>query len=456
MGDQKLTIAIAGASGFIGRWFIKTYNKKYRIVALTRKEVLAPEESDVEWRVVDLYSLSSTTKALEGVDVALYLVHSMTPSSSLNQARFEDTDLLLADNFRLAAASSGLSQIIYVGGILPKDESSWSRHLISRYEVEQTLAAGDVPMTALRAGIIIGPGGSSFQIVERLVKNLPVMACPKWTQTNCQPIDVNDIVTMLDQCIGNKRTLDLAIEVGGTHVTTYRELIAMTALALGKKRWMVDVPFFTIGLSKLWVSLFTRTAPTFISPLVESLKHQMTLDRTLQDELFDLEEVAIQDSIKKALYEAAPSAPKRKAVGDGRKNVRSVQRIANEDGLSVRDVAFQYFDWLGRAFRPFIRVQTDQESTFTFCLLGIPILKLAHQKEKRRDNREVFYIIGGALARRTDLGWLEFRGVLNNQQILTGIHEYVPKLPWTLYKATQAQLHLWVMRLFARRIAGQH
>jgi len=179
---MKPTIAIAGATGFIGRWFIDRYKHKYHIVALSRKIMKPTEEDSVEWRVLDMYSLSSTTAALKGADYALYLVHSMQPSTRLNQGSFEDTDLLLADNFARAAEANGLKQIIFLGGILPDKGEQFSRHLRSRHEVEQTLRAKSVPLTSLRAGIIVGPGGSSFRIVEKLVNRLPVMISPNIIQ----------------------------------------------------------------------------------------------------------------------------------------------------------------------------------------------------------------------------------------------------------------------------------
>ena len=141
---QKKKLAIAGASGFIGRWFIETYKDDYHIIALSRKKI-APSNSDIEWRTVDLFSISSSIEALKDVDYALYLVHSMQPSTRLNQSNFEDTDLLLADNFSRAAEACSLSHIVYVGGILPKDNLNISKHLQSRYEVERVLGSRKTP-----------------------------------------------------------------------------------------------------------------------------------------------------------------------------------------------------------------------------------------------------------------------------------------------------------------------
>ncbi|MFT6054138.1 MAG: hypothetical protein ACJASP_001023, partial [Roseivirga sp.] len=199
---MKPTLVIAGASGFIGRWFINQYADKYNIRALSRAEVAPGQETNVQWEKVNLYSLSSTTKALEGADYALYLVHSMAPSSRLNQGTFEDTDLLLADNFARAAEIQNLKQIVFIGGILPKDSSKFSTHLRSRFETEQTLKSRNTPLTAIRAGIIIGPGGSSFDIVQKLTKRLPVMACPEWCKSPSQPIGIQNMLQIIDKTIG--------------------------------------------------------------------------------------------------------------------------------------------------------------------------------------------------------------------------------------------------------------
>jgi uncharacterized protein YbjT (DUF2867 family) len=142
---MKPKIAIAGASGFIGKWFIDKFHDQLDIVALSRKEHTNETRPGVKWKACDLYSLSSTIDALSGVDYALYLVHSMSPSTKLNQGSFEDTDLLLADNFARAAEECQLKQIVYIGGILPKENVKFSRHIQSRYEVENTLMGRSTP-----------------------------------------------------------------------------------------------------------------------------------------------------------------------------------------------------------------------------------------------------------------------------------------------------------------------
>ena len=241
--SNKKTLAVAGATGFIGRWFIETYKHQYNIIALSRKKI-SKQNNDVKWRMVDLFSISSSVNALQDVDYALYLVHSMQPSTRMNQGNFEDTDLLLADNFSRAAESCKLKHIVYVGGILPKDNLNISKHLKSRFEVEQVLGSRSTPLTAVRAGIIIGPGGSSFKIVKKLVQNLPVMACPKWTKSKNQPVDLRIALKSIEQIFGNKKFFNVPIEIGGSEIVTYMDILKITAKEMKRKRLIFSVPFF--------------------------------------------------------------------------------------------------------------------------------------------------------------------------------------------------------------------
>lgn len=447
---MKKKVVIAGATGFIGRWIIEKFKDDFDLIALSRKKVAENANTKVEWRTVDLYSMSSTEKALEGADVAIYLVHSMQPSTRLNQGKFEDTDLLLADNFSRAAQKNKLEQIIYLGGILPKDTHQISNHLLSRYEVEKTLGARETPLTAIRAGIIIGPGGSSFKIITQLVRNLPVMGCPKWTKSKNQPIDVFDVLALIQKCLANPQAYHKNIEIGGNEVLTYMELLKKTAKFMGKKRYIFSLPFFTIGLSKWWVSFFADAHLNFVSPLVESLKHEMIPSQE-QTALYPNTFTPIDTSIKKALHDRPPALPRFHQPKKEKNTVRSVQRISNPAKYNAQWVAQYYPNWLSKRFAGLINPKFDG-SFLRFYLLGIMLLELRLIENRSTPNRQLFYITGGKLTQRTDLGWLEFRSILNNEYVITAIHEYVPRLPWSIYKLTQAKLHLYVMRKFEREL----
>ena len=448
---KKKKLAIAGASGFIGRWFIETYKNHYDIIALSRKKI-ENNNNDVEWRTVDLFSISSSIDALKGVDYALYLVHSMQPSTRLNQGSFEDTDLLLADNFSIAAEECKLKQIVYVGGILPKDDKNLSMHLRSRYEVEQVLGARQTPLTAIRAGIIIGPGGSSFNIVQKLVKNLPIMACPSWTKSNNQPVDLITSMAAINKVMGNKQFFHKHIEIGGKEVVTYMKVLQLTAKYMNKKRWIFSIPFFSLGMSKLWVGLFSGSSSNFVSPLIESLRHDMTLkDASFMQQLptFPLSETIIKALDVKIQI---PETPIGTIIQKDKNTVRSVQRIANPSKKSSKWVAESYPIWLSKMFGKIIDAE-EKGKVIKFKLLGICLLQLEFVENRSDVNRQLFYITGGFLTKRTNRGWLEFRSILNGSYIITAIHEFVPRLPWFVYRFTQAKGHLYVMKKFEKHLS---
>lgn len=455
---SRPTIVIAGATGFIGRWFIERFHQDFRIIALSRGHMLPEEDYDrAEWRQVELYSLSSTEAVLAGADYALYLVHSMHPTTRLHQGTFDDTDLLLADNFGRAAKSNGVKQIIFMGGLLPGGESmdELSRHLRSRWEVEQTLGNAGVPVTALRAGIIVGAGGSSFTMVRKLVERLPILICPAWCQSATQPVELHDALRMIHYCIGNESTYDQHFDIGGSDITNYMEMISTVADLMNKKRIVRPVKYFSPGFSKFWVALFTDTSKELVSPLIESLRHDMVASpNKLLDQFPDRAD--FRTAARRALYgkEKLPPLPKREAMEKTEKNtVRSVQRLPNPEGHTATYVARIYQRWLPIFFRTLIRVQTEGDVS-QFTVAGIPLLQLTFIPDRSDDERQLFYITGGRLVKRRDYGWLEFRRVLGGRFVISAIHEFVPALPWFLYVGTQARAHTFVMDRFGRYLSG--
>jgi len=452
---KKKVVAIAGATGYIGKWFMDRFKDQYHIVGLSRREVVHNPEPEIEWRQVELYSISSTTEALKGVDYAIYLVHSMNASTRLNQGSFEDTDLLLADNFSRAATANGVKQIIYLGGILPKGEpeEEWSQHLKSRREVEQTLSTGTAALTALRASIIVGPGGSSFDMIKNLVKKLPVLICPQWTESETQPISLKDTLTIIDSCLGNEEVFGKAIEIGSPEVMSYKEMLIKTSSVMGKKRWVFSVPFLSPGLSKLWVGYFGESPSQLVSPLVESLKHTMTVSKELAFDAATIDYQSYEEAVKIALETVKePLLPTFKPLNRQKNTVRSIQRLPNTLGKSAYWAANRYKVWLPIFFKSIIIAKEDKDKVISLFVFFIksPMLQLSWVKDRSDKKRQLFYITGGWLVSRTNYGWLEFREVLGGKYIISAIHEFVPKIPWFFYVNTQARLHLWVMNRYAK------
>ena len=182
--SNRSCVAITGAAGFVGSALCEALESKTRVVALGRRfpppsgapsDLIENGNAGIERRRCDLFSIPETELALKGADVAVYLVHSMSPNARLTQGSFENLDLLLADNFARAARQAGVKRIVYLGGLLPSDPSrGLSPHLQSRLEVEHALAAHGVPVTAIRAGLIVGAEGSSLNLLVRLVERLPL------------------------------------------------------------------------------------------------------------------------------------------------------------------------------------------------------------------------------------------------------------------------------------------
>ncbi|MEO0322811.1 MAG: NAD(P)H-binding protein [Myxococcota bacterium] len=460
-----LTIAMAGASGFVGTALRKALRGRHAIVGLTRSPNVAERgqgEPNEEWRHCDLFSLSSVTAAMEGADVAIYLVHSMLPSSRLTQGSFEDLDLILADNFARAAAHHGVRQIVYIGGLVPPGKLS--THLESRHEVERTLGSTGVPVTSLRAGLIVGPGGSSTDLLVKLVKRLPIMALPSWTRSKTQPIAIADVVRAVEVCLDHPAARGRSFDLGGAEVMTYADMIARTAAKLGQKRPTVSVPLITPRLSRLWVSLVTGASSSLTGPLVESLRHDMLAeDNELHQHLARRGLVSFDDALQRALEpDGRPKPNPRAAVrkrDDGviRKTsvARSVQRLPLPAGRRARWVAAEYMRWLPNFVWPLLRVRIDGlKVAFRLSFLPLVLLRLRLEPDESSDGRQYFAVIGGALAKTPAErpGHLEFREVLERSAVIAAVHDFAPRLPWYVYNATQALAHLWVMNGFGRHL----
>jgi uncharacterized protein YbjT (DUF2867 family) len=415
----------------------------------------------VEWRSCDLFDLAKLERALEGADVAIYLVHSMLPTARLTQASFADLDLLLADNFARAAERAGVSRILYVGGLVP-DDGELSPHLASRLEVERALASRSPKLTALRCGIIVGPGSSSLWILVNLVRRLPAMILPRWTQSVSQPIALADLVRAVRLCLEGPEPSVGAFDLGGPEPMAYSEMLKRTARYLGLKRWMFGVRAFSPRLSRLWVSVFGSAPRSLVAPLVESLRHDIPVgSNPLQDRLEPMAfEAALATALDSAGRPMAPpssirlTAPVRSRLRQA-KSVRSVQRLPLPAGRDARWVAEEYLRFLPSLPLPRIRVEvTGDRAAFRLAGTRPLLLELTRCASSQSDHIE-FRISGGLLRSRNSsaAGRLEFREVLGGRAVLAAVHDFQPALPWLVYQYTQALTHLRVMRGFARHLA---
>lgn len=455
MPAQSKKIVIAGATGFVGEALVEILSRNHEVTGLSRK----PLKSEVmKWQTCDLFSLLETEQALVDCDTAIYLVHSMLPSARLNQATFEDTDLLLADNFSRAARKNKVRKIIYLGGIIPSGRLS--RHLESRYEVEQILKASGTLFYGLRAGLIIGQGGSSFNMMLKLIGRLPVMICPKWTANPSQPIALNDVTAIIEQLVLRDDVPSNSYDIGGADVLSYTEIMGQTAEIMGFKRRFIQTPFFSLTLSKLWVSVISSTPMSLVSPLVESLKHQMVPRDLRMQTILHLKPTPFREAVASSLRDKKEKCRKEKSTGPKKPVIinfaNSIQRLKLPHAKDANWVSKEYAEWLVRSvFRPVIRVEFSQQGMLDFYLIcfNICLLKLK-LSERSSPDRTLFYIVGGILDKNSAAyrGRLEFREVLDKKYIMASVYSFSPKLPWIIYKYTQAIVHLLIMRAFGRHL----
>ncbi len=290
-----MRVVVAGASGFVGqRLCVALDQAGYDVVAMTRNPdryhgAGTPVHGDVQ----DPATLSA---AMEGCQAAYYLVH------SLQDADFEQKDAAGATAFGEAAARAGLHRIVYLGG-LGDDADDLSAHLRSRREVEHLLGTGGVPVTVIRAGIIIGHGGISWELTRQLVEHLPAMITPKWVHTRTQPIAVDDVVIYLAGVLEPAAASGRVYEAGGPDVLRYETMLRRVAAIEKRPLVLVPVPLLTPWLSSLWLTLVTDVDAGTGRALIDSMTNEVIVrDQSIRD-LIPIQPMGYDDAVRAALRE---------------------------------------------------------------------------------------------------------------------------------------------------------
>ncbi len=261
-----MRVVVLGASGVIGRALVPELACEHEIVAVSRRP-REPSRGRVRWVAADVTRRRVLEPVLRGADVVYHLVH------SLGTKDFEERDRRAAETVAAAADRAGVRQIVFLGG-LGDDREDLSSHLRSRADTAERLAAGSVPVTTVRSGVVVGGGSAAFETIVALVDRLPAMICPRWVTTNTQPIALADVVRYLAGVGGREEALGEAYDAAGPEVMTYRQMIERIARLRGRRPLIVEVPLLTPRLSSLWLHLVTPVKAGVARPLVDGLRNE--------------------------------------------------------------------------------------------------------------------------------------------------------------------------------------
>ncbi len=293
--DARGPVLVAGASGFVGRRLVSALVADgHKVRSMTRH----PDNYTGEGSPVhgDVHDAGSLPAALDGCRAAYYLVH------SLDSKDFERLDAEAARAFGAAAAEAGVRQIVYLGG-LGSESDQLSSHLRSRREVESLLGAAGVPVTVLRAGIIVGSGGISWEMTRQLVDHLPAMVTPHWVRTKTQPIAVADVVRYLVGVLDEPQAAGAVFEIGGPEVLQYVTMLRRVAAIKKRRLLVVPVPLLTPGLSSRWLSLVTDVDTQAGRSLVDSMANEVVVEDDSIRQVVPFEPMGYDDAVRTALEE---------------------------------------------------------------------------------------------------------------------------------------------------------
>nr|AIE99104.1 NAD dependent epimerase/dehydratase family protein [uncultured marine thaumarchaeote KM3_105_E03] len=304
--SKPYSILVTGATGFVGNRLISgLVEKGYKVKALSRKNL--PSKENVKFVQADAFDIHSLSNAMKGTEVAFYLLHSMEDNISAWR-NFAEREKFQAENFLKAAEDAGVKRIIYLGGLV-SESISLSPHMQSRKQVGEILASGKIPVTELRASIIIGSGGGSYAMLRYLAERLRVMVCPKWVKSLAQPIAVDDVVKYLVGSMENSITSGKIFEIGGPEKMTYEKLMRVYAKFIKKNIFIIQIPFLTTRLSSYWVDLITPVKASLARPLVDSLVHDTVVTDDEISKIIPFERKTVIESIEIATKEMAASPP---------------------------------------------------------------------------------------------------------------------------------------------------
>lgn len=294
-----MKILLTGANGYIGmRLLPQLLDAGHEIICAVRDEkrlsIDAKTRNKVAVVEIDFLDDLNVDVLPNDIDVAYYLIHSMTSSIS----DFDEKEAQAAHNFNKLVEKVNLKQVVYLSGIV--NDKELSKHLSSRKNVEDILYQGNFNLTVLRAGIIVGSGSSSFEIIRDLCEKLPFMITPKWVLTKSQPIAIRDVIKFLTGVLGNEKTYDKSFDIGGPDVLTYKQMLHKYAKVRGFKNWIYTVPVMTPKLSSYWLYFVTSTSYKLATNLVSSMKMEVVARDDELQQLLEIETHTYEEAIEMA------------------------------------------------------------------------------------------------------------------------------------------------------------
>jgi uncharacterized protein YbjT (DUF2867 family) len=295
-----MKILLTGATGYIGKRLLPVLlDQGHEVVCCVRDKKRFPEEGIYKQPNISLFEVDFLkdipfSDALKDIDVAYYLIHSM----GSNRKDFDTLEEASAHHFISLVQQTAVRQIIYLGGIT--NEEKLSRHLGSRKKVEEILSASGIALTSIKAGIIVGSGSASFEIIRDLVEKLPVMITPRWLNTRIQPIAIRNVLEFLTGVLLKPEALNKSYDVGGPDVLSYKEMLLQFARVRGLKRYIFTIPVMTPRLSSYWLYFVTSTSYRLATNLVNSMKVEVVAKDNQLEKLLGIKPISYQEAVQLA------------------------------------------------------------------------------------------------------------------------------------------------------------
>jgi len=348
--NKPYSIMVTGATGFIGTRLISHLSKlEYSVKGMSRRKI--SDTSNVKYVQADVFDVAQLEHALTGIEVAYYLLHSMEGSKD-HWKEFASREKIQAQNFLAAATKAGVKRIIYLGGLV-NDSLDLSPHMKSRKVVGEILASGSIPVTELRASLIIGAQGGSYAMLRYLVERLPVMVCPSWVKSLAQPIAVDDVIQYLSGCMMHPETAGKIYEIGGKDKMSYEQLMRVYAKYLNKKLLVIEIPFLTTRLSSYWVDLVTPVKASLARPLIDSLVHDTVVTDDSLTKMIPMRLKSVIDAIDiatKEIRENPPDTPLREERTGFKINQKLL--LASLIAMAIVGTTYYWLDDRAELFEP--------------------------------------------------------------------------------------------------------